>query len=121
MRERLRKIPQVFAALAQLLRIKSHVVRIPDHLLEEYLRFFQLPRPRQRSHTRRYLAYLLESKRFSPAIHKALKDVYTLMKRGEKPNEKAMLDSFERCLRDQPLDETTRRGVAPLTGFTGHL
>jgi hypothetical protein len=27
---------------------------------------------RQRSHTRRYLAYLLGSKRFSPAIHKAL-------------------------------------------------
>ena len=44
MRERLREVPEVFAARSKLLRVKTQVVRITEHLVEEQACLFRLMR-----------------------------------------------------------------------------
>jgi len=47
MRKGLRKVPEVFAARSELLRVKTQVVRITVHLVEEQARLFSLMRTHQ--------------------------------------------------------------------------
>lgn len=59
---------------------------------------------------------------FGTAVHRALKDLYTHMKRGEKPTEKYLIESFVRALKNEPLEtkdyeDTLQKGTLALKGY----